>query len=140
MERIGHDFATDTIEIGPLCFFQPEQQSLGRLAIERVSGQYGSEFATVSFPEFIKHLKDIGYLEKGSVHSTIELFKKAKNISDLPDPVKKRMAFVQNHLVKLLIFLEGQGNVTFFVSEKHKERKTADHTKYQRAGYTGNRI
>jgi len=146
---IEHDFATDKKErggLGPLCFFRPEQRSLGQLAIDRTSGEFGSELVTVSFPEFCSRLKEHGYSESKAVGESLEALREAKyqklqktqsvrrrrkdseQAEDAlwPDCVRQRLEFVQTHLVELLEYLEKQGNVTFFVSPgKEKKRKTA---------------
>jgi hypothetical protein len=122
-EAIARDFATDTIEIGPLCLFRPEQRSLGRLAIERTSGQFGTELETVSLPEFVQKLEAYGYLEKKSVHQSLEVLRQAAELSDLPHSVCVRICRVQNSLVELLQYIESKEGLTLFQSEKVAKRQ-----------------
>src|SRR5919106_7043239 len=53
-EAVRRVFATSdaALPVGPFNFFHPEQKALGKMVMQRMGGQYGVEFDTISYYEF----------------------------------------------------------------------------------------
>src|SRR5262245_31959944 len=126
LEQIRGAFATDRPYVGAFCFYRPNQRSLGEMIMLRTGGEYGFEFETKGYNEFLKLLEAPELQEMKAIKQTLETLRNAKQLRDLPSDVCMRLVRVQLLLVGLLKYAQEKENISFFYSEKHQERQTAD--------------
>jgi hypothetical protein len=146
IEKIRNTFSTDSYKTRAFCFFRTEQKVLGHFAVKRCKGEYGFEFETASFYEFMDDLSKKKFnkiivpltdpknsIEQNEVKSeyilnsilkTINALRKAKNASSLDG--KERLADVQNYLVDLLSYIEDKEGFSLFSGKRLKAKSKPD--------------
>jgi hypothetical protein len=126
LEQIRDAFATDRYNVGAFCFHRPHQRSLGELIMLRTEGEYGFEFETKGYNEFLKLLAAPELQHMGAIQQTLTTLRSAKQFRDLPSDVSRRLVRIQRLLVELLNYIEEKENISFFYSEKQQRRSAAD--------------
>jgi len=114
LQKIRKEFSTDSIEVGPFCFFRTEQRALGQMMLTRAEGPSGTEFDVVPYFEFKKRLlADTTVSENPSVQMMLEVFRRASKASDLPPGTRKRMAKVHNLLADVVEHIENKVGICY---------------------------
>ncbi len=109
--RIRDTFATSKrFPLGAFCFFRTEQRALGESVIEQVATEAGVTQETMLFFSFRESLQHAPLSEVKAIGDTLKALRSATNGDDLEG--RDRLAQVQNHLVDLVDYLEGQLGVT----------------------------
>lgn len=109
--RIRDAFATaQKFPASAFCFFRTEQRALGEAVIEQVSTEAGATEETISLFQFRQALLQPPWSETRSVKVTLEALRNATSPTELVGAA--RLALVQNHLVDLVIYLEGKLGVS----------------------------
>ena len=104
---------------GAFCFFRIRQESLGRVAVQRVDSSSEPEFESVGSFAFQKAVKDPAWTKFSSVQKTLAALDNTWTVDQLPG--RWRLAEVQNSLVALLNYIEGKEGFKLY----YKKRKTA---------------
>jgi len=94
------------------------QNALGKLLITRFDGPYGVEFDTISSYEFEKLLASPPLSDSEAVKETLEALRSADDATTLPG--RDRLMAVQNHLVDLLGYIEGEMGYSVFPGKRKK--------------------
>ena len=98
--------------VGPFNFFLPEQKALGKIVMHTMEGEYGHELDTISYYDFKERLESAPLKDSHSVRQSLETLRKAKTAEDIVG--RDRLAEAQNHIVKLLAYLEKKEGYTLF--------------------------
>ncbi|HKA55560.1 MAG TPA: hypothetical protein VKJ47_18055 [Candidatus Binatia bacterium] len=119
-ETVRDAFATTDGEfpVGPFNFFHPEQKALGKMVMSRMEGQHGIELDTISSYEFKERLASPPLCESQSVQQSLAALRNTEDAKNLPG--RKRLEKAQNHLVDLLLYLEGKEGYSLFTGERKK--------------------
>jgi len=117
-EAIRAAFATSRLGVGAFCFFRPEQRALGQIVMKRRDSEFGPEFETTSLYEFKEQLGSPPFDGMSSVGQTLAALRDASSVAALEG--RHRLAEVQNHLVDLLSYMEGQEGFTLFPGQRQK--------------------
>jgi hypothetical protein len=119
-EAVRLVFATSdaALPVGPFNFFHPEQKALGKIVMQRMAGQYGVEFDTISYYEFKERLASPPLATSEAVQQSLEALRSAGDGDDLPG--RARLAQAQHHLVDLLRYLESKEGYRLFPGERQK--------------------
>jgi len=104
--------------VGPFNFFHSEQNALGKLLMTNFDGPYGVEFDTISSYEFKKRLASPPLSDSEAVKETLEALRSADDATTLPG--RDRLMAVQNHLVDLLGYIEGETGYSVFPGRRKK--------------------
>jgi hypothetical protein len=128
-EAVRDSFATNKLQVGALCFFRPDQRTMGQLVMKRLESPLGVEFEVVPIHEFKKMLDAPPLSEMPSALATLEALREARCDEELEGC--DRLARVQNHLVELLSYLEAREGFTLFPGQRNKaeEAKHAEHSR-----------
>ena len=98
--------------VGPFNFFLPEQKALGKIVMHTNEGEYGHEFDTISYYDFKEHLNSAPLKDSQSVQQSLETLREAKTAEEIVG--RERLAEAQNHIVKLLSYLEKKEGYSLF--------------------------
>ena len=119
-EAVRRVFATSDagLPVGPFNFFHPEQKALGKMVMQRMGGQYGVEFDTISYYEFKERLASPPLATSEAVQQSLEALRNTEDGGDLPG--RERLGQAQHHLVDLLRYLEDKEGYRLFPGERKK--------------------
>ena len=119
-EAVRDAFATTDsgFPVGPFNFFRPEQRALGKVVMNRMEGQYGIEFDTISSYEFKERLATPSLSASQSVQQSLDALRNAEDADHLPG--RKRLESAQWHLVDLLQYLEDKEGHSLFSGVRKK--------------------
>ena len=120
VENVRDAFATADAEfpVGPFNFFHPEQKALGKIVMNRMEGQHGIEFDSISSYEFRGRLTSPPLSDSQSVRQSLDALHTAKDAENLPG--RQRLEKAQRCLVDLLHYLEGKEGYRLFAGERKK--------------------
>jgi len=104
--------ASQGYSVGPFNFFLPEQKALGKIVMQTMEGEYGHELDTISYFDFKERLNSAPLKDSQSVQQSLETLREAKTAQDIVG--RERLAEAQNHIVKLLSYLEKKEGYTLF--------------------------
>lgn len=108
---------------GPgLMIYRNDQIDIGRLALDRYTGEYGAEFDAIGERAFTEKLSKAGSLHEVSQRAVAGL-RGADSIDDLDDPTRTRMAKLQHVLCAELERLEEELQVRVFMGGKRFRAK-----------------
>lgn len=99
--------------------YRNDQIGIGRLALDRYTGEYGVEFDAIGEREFLEKLHRDQALT-GVTGRAVQSLRDARSGSDIDQGTKDRMADLQRELCKLLEHLEAEQGVRVFWGEKRK--------------------
>jgi hypothetical protein len=111
-------FATDT-HGAHLRFFHNDQIAMGRLALDRYTGEYGVEFDAVGKQEFLEGLKQDKTLH-AAAKQAVDSLQKAKTVEEIEEPTVVRMATLQVQMCGLLEQLEKEQGIVVFLNGQRK--------------------
>jgi hypothetical protein len=119
-EAVRDAFATTDAEspVGPFNFFHPEQKALGKIVMNRMEGQHGIEFDTISSYEFTTRLATPPLSDSQSVRQSLEALRTARGADSLQG--WQRLEKAQHHLVDLLQYLESKEGYRLFAGAREK--------------------
>lgn len=122
-------FSDDILEIQDLLatqrhgaglrIYRNDQVDLGRLALDRYQGGYGAEFDSVGEAAFTERLAKAGSLHSMTRRALAGL-REAKDMAELDEPTRARMAKLQGALCDLLERLEAAHGVRVFRTGKRR--------------------
>jgi len=127
LEQIRDAFATSDFSVEAFCFYRPQQRSLGEMIMLRTEGEFGFEFDTKGYNEFLK-MPALESQQVKAIQDTLTTLRNARQARDLPSTVCRRLAKIQKLLVEVLNYVEEKENVSFFYSNGQQDRSIADET------------
>jgi hypothetical protein len=113
--------------VGPFNFFLPEQKALGKivmhtLVMHNMEGEQGYELDTISYYDFKKLLNEAPLKDSQAVKESIEALRNAGQAGDIAG--RERLAEAQNHIIRLLDYIEEQEEFTLFEGKRKKCSRT----------------
>ncbi|MEJ2033776.1 MAG: hypothetical protein P8Y63_12225 [Deltaproteobacteria bacterium] len=111
-EAVRNAFASPAYPVGPFTFLRPEQRTLGKMVMSRYKGQYGIEFDTISWTDFMERLKVPPLAEDLVIQQSLQALRQADGAETITG--WERLAEVQSRLVDLLYYVEAREGFTLF--------------------------
>ncbi len=104
--------------VGPFNFFIPEQKALGKVVMHTMEGEYGHELDTISYYDFRDRLQKAPLKDSQSIIQSLKTLRDARDAEQIEG--RHRLAEAQNHIVKLLVYLEEQEGYSLFQGRRKK--------------------